>query len=182
MSDNEQPKKAAKFLADGLVVIDLETSAEPEDPNAWIIEIGLVDNQGQALLDTKVRPGVEVTPAVERITGLEESDLKSAPDFRQVYRRLKEQVRGKPLGAYGSEKDREALRRALERFHLPPLEVGEWVDIAEMYMRYRGEESFFSLEEACHHEGIPVNGAHHALNDARMTLALVKKISSANAK
>ncbi len=180
MPEQEQGKaiqRAADLLTAGLVVIDLETSAEPEDPNAWIIEIGLVDAQGETLLDTKLKPGVRVKPVVERITGLEERELEKAPGFEQVYPRLKELLQGKPLGAYGAENDQAALERAVQRFQQPPLAVGEWVDLAELYMKYRGGESFYSLEDACRHEGIPVEGAHQAVDDARMTLALVKKMA-----
>ncbi len=180
MTEQEQRKaamRAADLLSAELVVIDLETSAEPEDPNAWIIEIGLVDAQGETLLNTRLKPGSQIKPAVERITGLEERDLRDAPGFTQVYPQLKEHVRGKPLGAYGAEKDRETLERALQRFQRPPLGIEEWVDIAELYMRYRGGESFYSLEEACRHEGIPVEGAHHAAKDARMALELVMKMA-----
>ncbi len=174
---NEPSKRAAELLSAGLVVIDLETSAEPDDPNAWIIEIGLVDAQGETLLDTKLKPGVPVKPVVERVTGLEERELKDAPGFTQVYGRLKDLLRGKPLGAYGAENDRTALERAVQRFQQPPLEVGQWVDLAELYMRYCGGESFYSLEDACRNEGIPVEGAHQAVDDARMALKLVQKMA-----
>ncbi len=173
----QQVKRAADLLSAGLVVIDLETSAEPDDPTAWIIAVGLVDAGGKTLLDEKVRPGAPVKAVVERVTGLSDSDLKNAPGFAQIYPRLREQLKGKPLGAYGAENDRAALERALKRFRLPPLEVVEWVDLAELYMRYRGGESFYSLQDACRREGVPLKGAHHAVEDARMALELVAKIA-----
>jgi DNA polymerase-3 subunit epsilon len=73
-------------LTHPLVVLDLETTGTWIEKDR-IIEIGMIkclSDGGRETFVRRVNPGIAVPPAVTRLTGISDADLKDCPAFRQI--------------------------------------------------------------------------------------------------
>lgn len=176
--DLQAARTAAAWLNAGLAVIDLETTAPSGDPGVAIVEIGLIDQQGRELFHSFVQPNRRITRQAAGIHGLDNRDVAGAPQFSELYDSLAGCVNGRVLVAYNAEAEQKVLEAVCRRSSLPLLQPEAWQDAAALYARFRRSDRFFRLSEACQREGVPVEGAHRALGDCRLTLALLTKMAA----
>lgn len=168
----------AKALFDsGFVVLDFETTSLAKDPQVGIVEIGLLSHQGEVLIDTRINPQRPSEPGALAVHGISDAAVQDAPTFDQVYPRLVEAMTGQIVVVYNVEFDREVLRKVCRRGQLAFPAVQEWFCAMRNYAVLRGSAKWFRLEGACSLERIPVQGAHSALGDCRLTLALLGKMA-----
>jgi DNA polymerase III epsilon subunit-like protein len=166
--DPEMSRRAAGWLEAGFVVLDFEATGETDQPDVSIVAVGLIDQRGRVLLDTCVQPERSIDPDATAVHGLDN--------------RLAEYLNGKRVAAYSAESEQDVLKAVHERFQLEPIEPEEWYDAAKLYAAFRGSDRFFTLSEACRQMGIPVEHAHQAIDDCRLTLALIHKVAEAGSK
>jgi DNA polymerase-3 subunit epsilon len=68
---------ARYWLSENAIIIDTETTGL--ESNDEVIEISLLDCQGNVLLDTLVKPLGRISREAARIHGIQNSDLGNAP-------------------------------------------------------------------------------------------------------
>lgn len=107
-----------------VVFLDTETTGLPENPHAEVIEIAVVDLEGEVLMNTKVRP-VYLKEALEydeegtnialKINGYNEEAWKDAPTFAELVPQIVEVFKYKAIVGQNPNFDRTMMVRGLEK-------------------------------------------------------------------
>ena len=167
------------LLRSPYLILDTETTGVGRV--AEIVQIAILDDRGEMLLDTLVRPTQSVPEAASRIHGLTDAHLCDAPLWTTVHPRVDALLAGRDVIIYNAPYDTRLLRQSNllaglapdldARFHCAMRGYKEW--------RGRGPRGYFTgLVDACRLEGIPVMDVHNAGSDCRLTLALCHKMKS----
>jgi DNA polymerase-3 subunit epsilon len=175
--------RSGKFL-----VLDTETTGINEGE---IVQIAIINAQGETLLDTLVRPYEAIPRDATRIHGINNLMVADAPTWQQITAKVKYLIEGKDLIVYNALYDRRMMHQSNEAWGLPKIDwahLATWHCAMLEYARYHGEWNDWAndyrwqkLGDACRQMGIEVNGAHSALGDCLMTLAVCKAMISKSA-
>ncbi len=177
----EVAARAAELLQAGCVLIDLETTGMADDPGVQVIEVAIINAAGTVLLNTLVRPQGRIPPGASRVNRIYDADVADKPPFPEVYPQIAELLNGRVAIAYNHEFEQGVLRHVCRRHMLPEPKPAEWWCAMRAYTIFIGALRYTRLGDACRREGIPVENAHRALDDVRLTLALVRKMAAAAA-
>lgn len=166
-----------------VVVLDTETTGL----DGHVIEIAVCTVAGELLLDTLVRSIVPIEEGAQRVHGITEEMLRTAPGFPHVAPHIREVLRGKVACIYNADFDLRRLR-ATRRAH--GLEKGvlarsSTACVMEAYAVLHGdyepesqEYTWVSLAWACGEMGVtPAGPAHRAAGDALTTAALIRAVA-----
>jgi DNA polymerase-3 subunit epsilon len=161
------------------VYLDLETTGLHPSRDE-IVEIGILDDQGQPLLDTLVRPIRHTSwPEAEYINGISPEDVASAPVLSDLRSQIIEAVTGTRVVIYNAAFDSAFLASELrtaaeiEYAMLAFAEVyGEWNPYYEDWRWQR-------LYVAAAHVGFEWPGSsHRAIHDCAATRAVWRYIGN----
>lgn len=172
-------QEAQALLAANPVYLDTETTGMHF--NSEVIEIGIIDDQGQVLFDQLVRPRGMIDPAAERVHGITLEMLKDAPTWEKVWPKAEAVLLGRKIGVYNVEFDLRLMKQSHSRSWLTwVLPDANFFDIMKLYARYYGDWDPFhrsfryqSLEIAGRQCGIHLPNAHRAVDDCLLTRALL---------
>lgn len=174
-------KYMRKWLDQDWCVLDVETTGL--DHKAQVIEIGIIDKQGNTLLHSLVKPPIPVPAEATAIHGLQDSDLADAPAWPAIHDQVRSLLAGKLVLIYNAEFDDRVIAQTAVVYGLP-VPVLNTVCIMDLFARWVGElfgddtyrwhtlsdaAAYFALEPAC---------AHRALEDCRTTLSVVRELAS----
>jgi ATP-dependent DNA helicase RecQ len=173
------------------VVFDLETNADRPHPSEHeMIQIGAVLVSGNVVVrefETLVRPRRKLPARITELTGLEYGDLEHAPLLGDVLPRFLEWVGDRPLIAHnGFGYDFVVLDAVAAALGLPA-PTGPRLDTLELaHLVYPRAGSGVvrdvdgerpppgrSLDQLAALVGLPARNKHHALEDARITSAVM---------
>lgn len=175
---------AYQLLRSRFYVLDTETTGL--DARAEIVQLALIDQDGQTVMNTLVKPTRPCPPEVTRVHGITNEMLADAPTLDDLYIALSSKLAASTLIAYNMAFDWRLLHQSLAVYGLP-LPVGAKKQCAmEAYARYYGQRNrrtggytWQSLSNACRQQHIKLEYAHSALGDARATLALLHQMARA---
>lgn len=85
------------------VFLDIETTGDGDDDK--IIEIAIVDDEGQVLIDTLVNPEMSISKEARAIHGITQKMVKRAPVFSEIEQEIANATQGKLVVTYGNEFD-----------------------------------------------------------------------------
>lgn len=171
-------KQARKLLNLHPLFLDTETTGL--DRLAEIVEIAIVDDSGQVLLNSLVRPTCPISPEAQAIHGISIEHLADAPNFADLYDQLTQLLRDRTLAIYNAHFDLSRLRASAfahdlkDDFDMIPFDSE---CIMQMFAAYYGDwdprrrsyrwQSLANAARACgaKSEGTP----HRALYDAQIT-------------
>ena len=161
---------------DSFVVLDTETTGVGAEDH--IIEIAVVTVHGEVLLDTLVRPPIQVPASAYAVHGISNADVRRAPTFLALWPRLRALLRGRRVIAFNSSFDARMLRRALDdefgsRDYWP--ETNHWRCAMQAYAALSGQPRI-KLVDACAREGISYT-PHRALADTLATAQLIRAVA-----
>ena len=152
------------------LILDTETT----DLYGEIIEIAIIDLEGNVLLDQRIKPLGEMNPQAEDVHGISLEDLSGSPMFVDIYDNLKRILEGRNVLIYNADFDTGRLEHDCKLSELEPIKfkhecamqwysqyVGEWSDYHDSYRWQR------------------LNGTHGALGDCMATLDVIKGMSFA---
>jgi DNA polymerase-3 subunit epsilon len=184
----------ARFVTnDRLNVVTWDTETTGLDATMdEVISIGIVDCNGQVLLDTLIRPSnmaaLTATNASE-VNGITADMLVDAPTFPDIYGELKAFMDARFWLGYNIQFDARMLDATCLRYDLPPLlSVGQHdatpfvADFVGQWDEAKGGYKYWKLAEAAEKFGLTEFAAHHAAADAVATYEVVKRMSEANAE
>ncbi|RMG82849.1 MAG: 3'-5' exonuclease [Chloroflexi bacterium] len=163
------------------VVVDFETTGV--DEQAEIVQAAVINAKGAVVLNTLVKPSQPIPPEAARVHGISDDAVANAPTFVQAYVQLSQALAGTVAVAYNADFDRRILQQTCARYGLPLIKPRRWECAMLNYAAYHGELShrggfrWHKLTEAAFQQGIPIENAHDALGDIRMTLALIQKMA-----
>lgn len=176
---------AQNLLARNFYVLDTETTGLGQGDE--IIQIGIVDAGGNAVLDQLIKPSIPIPPGAARVHGITDADVIHSPIFSSLYIKLSSLLAGETVIAYNMDFDWRMLRQTAARYRLPAIRIGKRDCAMKQYAKFKGKRSgqgrgyvWHKLTSAVAQESIAVGDAHNALGDALMTLELVRKMASAS--
>ena len=153
-------------------VIDIETTGGAYNEEG-ITEIAIHRYDGFEVVDTfisLINPERAIQPYVQKLTGINEQMVRTAPKFYQVAKRIVEITEGSILVAHNAPFDYRILRTEFRRlgydFQRKTLCT---VDLSKMLIP---EAESHSLGKLVRSLGIPVSDRHRANGDALATLRL----------
>lgn len=182
-----------KWLKSDYVIIDTETTGLAE--NAEIIEIAIINMRGEVLLDTMVKPTQPIPPEVTEINHITNEMVANAPAWRDVFPEVLAIISMHKWLAWNSGFDARMLEQTClctgiysnEKTYFAALVTARihtsHIDAKAVYNQWYGEldekrKDFKrqSLTTAAARHGVSVEGAHRALADCKMVLAVLQKV------
>ncbi|MDE6846173.1 MAG: ribonuclease H-like domain-containing protein [Lachnospiraceae bacterium] len=163
-------------MTDSYVCIDLETTGL-DAKTEKIIEIGIVKVKNNIVVDeweTLVNPGRKLEERIIELTGIKDEQLTPAPVIEEVLPVLLEKVGDDPLLGHGVMFDYSFIKRAAVNRRMSFEKNG--IDTLKIARKYLPELESRSLGYLCEYYGIRHN-AHRALDDARGTVELYRKLT-----
>lgn len=172
--DKHRAIKWAKhtLTLDGVVILDTETT----DKKGEIIEIAIIDLEGNTILNQRIKPQGKVSEGAYYVHGISDEMLEKCPTFDQVYPQIKEAIEQKIVVIYNADFDRARLSGDCKRYDLEPIKFG--FDCAmEWYAQYYGDWSDYHDS----YKWQPLySGDHSALGDCKATLELIQEMAKEN--
>jgi len=162
------------------VILDTETSGLHD---AEIIEIAIIDNQGNTLLDTQIKPHhperiLEPSDGVcaYDIHGIHPDSLIGKPTLKDMYPKLKQLLTGKTILVYNEAFDIPLLQGLIESEGLEPIEFKSDC-VMLWYAQFCGDwNDYWS-----NYKWQPLTGGDHsALGDCKATLNVIKEMAGCN--
>lgn len=159
-------------------VIDIEGNGAAYRKES-IIEIAIFQYDGHAITDqfiSLVNPESEISPFVQKLTGISQKMVKTAPKFHEIAKRIIEITDGTTLVGHNIDFDYRMLRQSFKRlgydFKINTL------DTIPLAKKLVPNEKSYSLGKLCKSIGIPLIEEHRASGDARATLELFKLLKT----
>ncbi|WP_394603501.1 exonuclease domain-containing protein [Fictibacillus sp. UD] len=159
-----------------VVVFDFETTGFFPEQGDEILSIGAIKVRGGKVQQedtfySLVRCTRELTPEIKELTGIEESDLESAPELSKVLVDFYNFVKGAVLVAHHASHEKKFLQHYNWKLFRSQFKH-RIVDTSFLLKLAEPNVSLVRLEDCCDHCGIQVVDRHHALGDAKMTAEL----------
>jgi DNA polymerase-3 subunit epsilon len=162
-------------LQQPLVFVDLETTGANASGDR-ITEIGIVEvtEHGVNEWSTLVNPQAPISPFIQRLTGISNEMVSSAPTFAQIAGALLERLRGRLFIAHNVRFDYGFLRSEFKR--------AGWDFRADVLCTVKLSRKLFpqhhkhNLDALVERHQLPVTSRHRALADARAIHAFWCKI------
>jgi len=175
VTDRETATFWARSLLGRIDWVILDTETTGISPYDEIVQIAVLAPDGEALLDSLIRPTRAIPSGATLIHGITDADVADAPSFPVIFPRLKEIIAGKTVVIYNAPFDVRLVRQTLAKHRVasPGIEdeqvecamlqysawVGElWGDGGYKWQKLRG-------------------GDHTALGDCRATLDVIKTMA-----
>lgn len=176
-------KQCAKTLLNSNhVIVDVETTGLSE--SSQIVEIAVIDTNGNVLLNTLVNPSVRISPRATETHQINKDMLKDAPRWPEVYERLNAAIGNKTIVAYNAEFEERLINQTCAAYQIEP--INRNYECAMLLYaiwngepgRGKGQFKWKKLTDAQAKCKVRVNGENHrALTDCLVTMGVLKFIS-----
>jgi len=152
------------------IILDTETTGL--NSNDEIIQIGIIDGAGNALIDNQlIKPACEISNGAFAVNGISAEMVKDAPNFGDVIPQIVEAVKGKHLVIYNAAYDLRMLIQSDKSFQMNIDEVACGIICAmNKYAQFVGEWNDY--RGSFRWQKLP-SGDHSAIGDCRATLKLI---------
>jgi DNA polymerase III epsilon subunit family exonuclease len=168
----QEPLETARFI-----VVDLEaTGSNPRSDQ--LIEIGMVRLEGTEVTwryDSLVRPGIPIPSWIQRLTGIRETSVDSAPSFAEIAPSVMEGLRDAIFVAHNVDFDMPFLYSHLraEGFRPPHCSRLCTVNLAR---RALPDAPAYRLNALAAHLGVALDCHHRAIEDAEATASILVEL------
>ena len=153
-----------------------------------IIEVCLVDLDGNILMDQLIRPTVTVSEQAYKINGISFNDLVDEPSYLSIYTELLELVEGKVVCIYNADIGARIIRQTSQKYNLEsPLNYTEdifcimenYSEIKDEYDKDWSRKKYKSILEAAREENIEYDSERgtRARVEALIAYQLIQSIS-----
>jgi DNA polymerase-3 subunit epsilon len=153
-----------------------------------IIEVCLVDLDGNILMDQLIRPTVTVSEQAHKINGISFNDLVDEPSYLSIYTELLELVEGKVVCIYNADIGARIIRQTSQKYNLEsPLNYTEdifcimenYSEIKDEYDKDWSRKKYKSILEAAREENIEYDSERgtRARVEALIAYQLIQSIS-----
>lgn len=155
-------------------IIDIESNGAGYRKEC-IIDIAIYRYDGQKITDqfiSLVNPESDITPFVQKLTGISPKMVKTAPKFHEIAKRVVEITANTTLIGHNIEFDYRMLRQSFQRLGYDyKINTLDTIPLAKKLIP---DEASYSLSKLVKSLGIPLTNPHRADGDARATLELFK--------
>ncbi|MDJ0732051.1 MAG: 3'-5' exonuclease [Crocosphaera sp.] len=170
-AENEAILRAREIIKDknNWLILDTETTGLSD---AEIVEIGIINLDGEILLNSLVKPSISIPDDATMIHGITNEMVANSPTFPEIYHQIQSITKDKTVGIYNADFDISILNYCYQKHNLQRLEF-DYDCIMFLYARYYGEYSDYHGN----FKWQPLNGGHRAIDDCLATLKLIKKMA-----
>lgn len=177
-------QRAREVLALQPLFLDTETTGT--GPGDLIIEVGIVDAQGNELFNSLVNPGIPIPAESSAVNGITNADVADEPKWPQVWPKVEEILKGRAIGIYNADFDIRLLRQSNVAHGLPwTLDADQAFCMMKMFSAWYGEWNpryngfkAHKLEFAGQLCGLKEQNTHKAADDARLTAELLRYLAA----
>jgi len=171
-----------RLFAPSLAFVDLETTGTGAAADA-ITEIGIVrveaDPEGAMAplvteWSTLVNPGVAIPPEIQALTGITNAMVRDAPTFARIADEVAAHTAGAIFVAHNARFDYGFLKYAFAR--LERTFTARVLCTVRLSRRLFPDAPRHNLDSVIARHGLPVDGRHRALGDARVLWAFVQAL------
>ena len=178
---------AQNLMNSRFFVLDTETTGLGRQDE--IVQIGIVDQDDNPVMDELIKPTIPIPFGASKVHGIYDSHVEDARNFKDIYTELSKLLAGQVVLAYNMKFDRRMLEQSGAKYGLPEIRANWEECVMIQYAQYKGQRrkgwrsyKWHRLGNAIDQEGLEVKDAHNALGDARMTLALIRKMAEENSR
>jgi len=150
-----------------LVIVDVETTGGSPGSNR-LIEIGLIrieNGREVSRFQSLLNPGQPVPIFVQRLTGISDRDLTTAPDFSEIAARVEKETEGALFVGHNVRFDYDFIRHEFRR--LEKNFTAATLCSARLSRALAPEHKRHNLSELITRYGLNVSSRHRALDDAQ---------------
>lgn len=177
---------ARSVLKNRPVYLDTETTGLKQTDE--IIEISIIDDDGNSLIETLVKPSQAIPPDATAIHGISNEEVQSARAWPIVWPEIRSALFGRMVVIYNADFDLRMLQQSHARYRLPWKERLNAFDLLKLYSEFRGEWDsrrnsyrYQSLDAAGKQCGIVLPNAHRSTADTLLTRALLHHMAELDA-
>lgn len=170
---NKVKKKVKEIFnnKDKYIILDTETTGLDYDDT--IIELGVINLDGEILLNTRIKTDKEIHPEAYYVHGISKEDLKNEPEFSDIKNKLSEILENKTVLIYNSDFD----IRMLHQSGYDDNNIKS-ICLMNLYMEYQDHDRWISLTNAMSFEGVDMIQDHSAIGDCQCCLEVLKAINN----
>lgn len=159
-----------------------DTETTGVDNVAEIVEVGIVDSNGELVFESLVRPSRPISPDAAAVHGISDEVVQSAPTWAEVFPEIRQLFQGKHVGIFNSGFDLRMMRQSHQQSGLAWQKVGgKAFCVMKIYSQYHknrtGITKWQSLQNAGRQCGIDLPNSHRATDDARLTCAVFRHMA-----
>jgi DNA polymerase-3 subunit epsilon len=155
------------------VILDTETTGLSDSDQ--IVQVAVIDGAGNVLLNTLVKPTIQISESASRIHGITDETVKDARSFMVVWDEISDLIYGKLLIIYNAGFDLRLMQQSAMACGATMLEFPcDWNDAMDQYSQWCGEWSDYRGNFRW--QRLP-SGDHSALGDCQAVLALIKRMA-----
>ena len=174
--------RARRILQCDPLFFDTETTGFRR--NAEIVEIGVVDAEGQTVLESLVRPTRRIPADATAVHGITDEMVVDAPEWPEIWPQVRQLFADRSVGIFNADFDLRMMRQSHEQHGLTWEAMGgSAFCVMKMYARYygalqgQGNFKWQSLQKAGQQCGIPSPNSHRAADDARLACAVFRHMA-----
>ena len=169
----------------GLKPIFLDTETTGVGLYDLVIEVGIVDLEGNVLFNSLINPGRPVPQDSSKVHGITDEMVAEAPSLKTAWSEIEDILHDRAIGMYNAEFDYRLMKQSADNAGLPwSIHRNQAFCVMNMFAAWYGEwnrraNNFRSqkLEFAGKFCGIDLPNNHHAVDDAKLTAALLKYLA-----
>ena len=167
---------------DGVYILDTETTGLKGDVR--VIELSIVDLDGNTVFHSLFNPGMPLPPEIPELTGITDEMVEDTPFFFQKVGEIVQILSGKQVIAWNAPFDRQWLTNELLMVSQGPAAAGIcWFDAMELASYTSGRSrKWYRLIEAKKDHGVGDSQEHRSTADCLDTLAVLRKIAGLDAQ
>ena len=176
--------QARRILQSNPIFFDTETTGFRS--NAEIVEIGVVDAEGQTVLESLIRPTRRIPRDATGVHGITDDMVVDAPTWPEIWPQVEKLFADRSVGIFNADFDLRMMRQSHEQHGLTWEAMGgSAFCVMKMYAQYygelqeRGNFKWQSLKRAGQQCGIPLPNSHRAADDARLACAVFRHMAQA---
>lgn len=159
-----------------VVVFDIETTGFFPEQGDEIISLGAVKVCGTSIQEdaefySLVRYEKGLSSKIVDLTGITDEQLIEAPQLSEVLIQFFKYVKDDILVAHHAGHEKSFMEHSTWKLFKTHFKH-RIVDTSFLYRVAEPNEKLVRLEDFCQHNGIPAEGRHHALGDAKLTAKL----------
>lgn len=160
---------------DTYIILDTETTGL-EDYDQ-VIELSIIDLDGNVLFDSLFKPSIDVSKGAENIHGLDNKVLSNQPIWSNKWNEIKSILKDKTVLIYNSSFDYDLIRQTCKAFKVEFTHF-DTKCLMNLYSEYIDSKRWVSLENAYLTEVGDIKQSHRALSDCIMCIELIKTIAA----
>lgn len=165
----------------------LDTETTGVRSTAEIIEICLIDHDGEVLLDSLVRPRQPIPAESTVVHGISNVMVATAPTWADLWPQVQAILEKRSIGIYNADFDLRLIKQSHQQYGLlwPAIQFDPFC-IMQLYSQFYGEWDthrnayrWQSLEKAGQRFQIALPNSHRAKDDALLARAVLHQIAQA---